>query len=132
MDNKCVCCGAVIPEGRQVCPSCENKRTRPKKKIIYADDLFAILRDDINISGSNLAKVRRHIAETPAVDAVEVVHGKWEAVKYTRHCNCDKASNSIEEYLYKCSACNRVAYKQPYGLNYCPNCGAKMDGDGNV
>ena len=20
----CVCCGAVIPEGRQVCPSCEN------------------------------------------------------------------------------------------------------------
>ena len=21
--EKCVCCGAVIPEGRQVCPSCE-------------------------------------------------------------------------------------------------------------
>lgn len=23
MDNKCVCCGAVIPEGRMVCPICE-------------------------------------------------------------------------------------------------------------
>lgn len=23
MDNKCVCCGADIPEGRQVCPKCE-------------------------------------------------------------------------------------------------------------
>lgn len=23
MDNRCVCCGSVIPEGRQVCPSCE-------------------------------------------------------------------------------------------------------------
>lgn len=23
MENKCVCCGAVIPEGRQVCPNCE-------------------------------------------------------------------------------------------------------------
>lgn len=24
--EKCVCCGAVIPEGRQVCPNCEAKR----------------------------------------------------------------------------------------------------------
>ena len=24
MDNKCVSCGAVIPEGRQVCPNCES------------------------------------------------------------------------------------------------------------
>ena len=23
MDNYCVCCGAIIPEGRQVCPICE-------------------------------------------------------------------------------------------------------------
>ena len=22
-ENRCVCCGAVIPEGRQVCPTCE-------------------------------------------------------------------------------------------------------------
>lgn len=21
--NKCVCCGAIIPEGRQICPNCE-------------------------------------------------------------------------------------------------------------
>ena len=27
MENKCVCCGADIPEGRQVCPNCENKTT---------------------------------------------------------------------------------------------------------
>lgn len=24
-DNRCVICGAVIPEGRQVCPECEEK-----------------------------------------------------------------------------------------------------------
>lgn len=23
--NLCVCCGAIIPEGRQVCPICEHK-----------------------------------------------------------------------------------------------------------
>ncbi len=26
MKNKCVCCGAIIPEGRQVCPNCEKHR----------------------------------------------------------------------------------------------------------
>ena len=38
MDDRCVCCGAVIPEGRQVCPSCESKAeskviTNPVKAI---------------------------------------------------------------------------------------------------
>jgi Lar family restriction alleviation protein len=25
MPERCVCCGEIIPEGRQVCPNCENK-----------------------------------------------------------------------------------------------------------
>lgn len=68
------------------------------------------------------------------VDAVEVVHGEWE--KYTD----DKfmgygADGRIRErkvYSYKCSKCwNYTAVKH----NYCPHCGAKMDGgntDGNL
>lgn len=24
-EERCVCCGAVIPEGRMVCPECERK-----------------------------------------------------------------------------------------------------------
>lgn len=24
-ENKCTCCGEPIPEGRQVCPACEEK-----------------------------------------------------------------------------------------------------------
>ena len=27
-DNRCVCCGRIIPEGRQVCPVCEEKAKR--------------------------------------------------------------------------------------------------------
>ena len=23
MEDRCVCCGAVVPEGRMVCPQCE-------------------------------------------------------------------------------------------------------------
>lgn len=27
MDNKCVSCGEIIPEGRQVCPQCEKRHS---------------------------------------------------------------------------------------------------------
>ena len=78
------------------------------KKLIYAEDLFCALRDDISINGANLAKVKRHIENAPAVDAVEVVHGRW--------------------VFWNCSECD---YETSDLTNYCPNCGAKMDGDGN-
>ena len=32
-ENQCVVCGEVIPEGRQVCPDCEEKHGRIKKDI---------------------------------------------------------------------------------------------------
>ena len=61
------------------------------------------------------------IDEAPTVDAVEVAHGKW-----------------IDEYPYvRCSECNAEwincrTDNEPKMFYYCPNCGAKMDGDGNV
>ncbi len=33
MEDKCVVCGAIVPEGRQVCPVCEGRQSW--KKIIY-------------------------------------------------------------------------------------------------
>lgn len=70
------------------------------------------------------------IIETePSADVAPVVHGKWKPVRYTTYCSCGK---SYETYHYLCTACNHVAYAQPYGLKYCPNCGAQMDRkDGN-
>ena len=50
---------------------------------------------------------------TPTVDAVEVVRGRW--IRY--RCLL------IDEYI--CSECKEF---YPYAYNYCPNCGAKMDG----
>jgi hypothetical protein len=35
MAERCVCCGAIIPEGRQVCPNCENVPLREKLVDIY-------------------------------------------------------------------------------------------------
>ena len=34
MENRCVCCGEIIPEGRQVCPRCE-------KDVESEDDLIS-------------------------------------------------------------------------------------------
>ncbi len=65
---------------------------------------------------SSLCGVLALVDAEPTVEAVEVVHGEW-----IRH-----------GYKWKCSACdmkiNIDGTPKENGLNYCPNCGAKMDG----
>ena len=63
---------------------------------------------------------RKLMEDAPAVDAVEVVHGRWEQKKHKIFGNT---------YDYVCSVCGCDYALAEY--NYCPNCGAKMDGDGN-
>jgi hypothetical protein len=55
------------------------------------------------------------------VDAVEVVHGRWiEKQEPITWCEDDV------EIFYECSVCQC----QNFGESpYCPNCGAKMDGE---
>jgi hypothetical protein len=59
------------------------------------------------------------IDQMPTVDAVEVVHGYW-----TFEENPDGYYHAI------CSKCDTGHDKDAYltRWNYCPNCGAKMDG----
>lgn len=52
--------------------------------------------------------------DTPAADVTPVRHGNWKQARYT------------EAPLYICSECDITAYK-PH--KYCPECGAKMDGE---
>jgi hypothetical protein len=60
------------------------------------------------------------IAQTGSVDAREVVHGHWIAIR-------DK--NFGGSLGLQCSVCRSRTRNK--GGNYCPNCGAKMGGDGN-
>ena len=65
-----------------------------------------------------------NIDNSPTVDAVEVVHGRWEKQEPDKHGNRKP----------KCSVCGEyhLAWWSDYThCYYCPNCGAKMDGDGN-
>ena len=77
----CVCCGAVIPEGRQVCIICGLK-TNYKQS---------------------------------TADVVEVRHGFWEQGDYY-------------DMGDVCSECGYDSFREPCNYNYCPHCGAKMDG----
>ena len=68
--------------------------------------------DRIHVGAPGAA--RKLIEEAPAVDAVLVVHGWW-----------------IEEAAYgfigRCSVCKKL-FDAAMPFNYCPSCGAKMDG----
>ena len=65
------------------------------------------------------------IDNAPDVDAVEVVYGRW--VGY------HEADIGYDEYGVRCSNCNFEVedHEVDFIMNYCPNCGAKMDGDRN-
>lgn len=65
----------------------------------------------------------QEINSIPAADVAPVVHGRWIHSRY------EDCSDQFE--LVKCSQCNHEAYAMAFyvrGGNYCPNCGAKMDG----
>ena len=65
-------------------------------------------------AGVDLREMLDEIENLPTIDAVPVVHGRWinQDSTYTR---------------YECSVCKA----RNYGGHerFCPNCGAKMDGD---
>ena len=70
----------------------------------------------VKVATQALDMVLQFIKEMPTVDAVEVVHGEWGEI-YTCH--------GERLWGYKCSRCEQ---DNPNKSNYCPNCGAKMDG----
>ena len=110
-----------------------------EKRLIDANALLEILDNSSESWARSLQAIRnwwphavgikdnivRVIKEMPAVDAVEVVHGEWEIIE-------DDYFDLVE---LKCSVCG-ASYgfedyedDTPMNYHYCPNCGAKMDGD---
>lgn len=72
--------------------------------------------------GTGLSIAKDILERTPTVDAVPVRHGKWIY------------GNDFHWYTASCNVCG---YQRRTDIkadrwnqwNYCPNCGAKMDGD---
>ena len=65
-EERCVCCGNVIPEGRQVCPNCERRigvvKVGDKIKIIY-------MKGEPHYSG--------RVGVVTHIDSTGQLHGTW-------------------------------------------------------
>ncbi len=100
-------------------------------RLIDADALFLHLRGNRGKETGSYSKGRnnginiaigaiRNEQICPTVDAVPVVHGRWIL---------EREPNG-KPYSFHCSVCDddfhRIGYK--ITSDYCPNCGAKMDG----
>lgn len=87
--------------------------------ILRAKANMAVLMD----AAPYFEKAAQILEKLPAADVVPVVHARWIHSRY------EDCSEQFE--LVKCSQCNHEAYAMAFyvrGGNYCPNCGAKMDG----
>lgn len=62
-----------------------------------------------------LKKVSNWLEEEPIIDCAPVKHGQWEHF------------NPNDKNAVSCSACD-YSFGRIFPANYCPNCGARMDG----
>lgn len=68
------------------------------------------------------------VDKAPAVDPVR--HGKWEECDYIEPCVHGFGTIRHTNAGLKCSNCVNVFKKDLlWKCNYCPNCGARMDGE---
>lgn len=89
------------------------------KEYIERAMAFAVLVDfpgELSPENIGLAVARKAIDALPAADVAEVRHGRWEEIR-------DPYGN-LEGWLCECG--REVKSKD----NYCPNCGAPMDKEG--
>ena len=87
-----------------------------KKEYIEREATLRNLADDLPYKGS----VKRVLMQAPAADVVEVKHGEW----VFEH---DPIKDPKKYFIrIVCSCCG---LKTGEVSNYCPKCGAKMDGE---
>lgn len=77
---------------------------------------------DVNLSAE---KFEAAISTIPTADVAPVVHGLWEREPASYWRWTPSGAVAVTRTTYRCGLCGRgTAVKS----NYCPNCGAKMDG----
>ena len=65
--------------------------------------------------------IRGKMESTPGADVAPVKHGEWIGYQTNSFKN---SSEGLKRKFYRCSICRTA---NAIRVNYCPNCGAKMD-----
>ena len=84
-------------------------------------DADALKLDIMCVYGSNPQYIN-WLNHAPTVDAVPVVHGEWLPI-----IEVNEYGEPYQSGVY-CSECGETSIYEP---NYCPNCGARMDEEGD-
>ena len=100
-----------------------------EKRLIDAsalDEKMEILKVRFKAQGRDAVAEDYNFVQTvlltaPTVDAVEVVHGRWEDFCRGKMCCCSVCKAEFD------NTCNEIHGE----WHYCPNCGADMRGDGD-
>lgn len=89
--------------------------------ILRAKANMAVLMD----AAPYFEKAAQMLEKLPAADVAPVVHGLWEEEPSSFWRWTPSGAVVVARTTYRCGLCGRgTAVKS----NYCPNCGAKMDG----
>ena len=90
-------------------------------RLIDAEKLITLFQDPIDYAD---VYVRRMIDVAHTIDAAPVVRGEW--------INTYADDEEIGDFVKHCSVCcNAIIKRLSASLNYCPNCGAKMESEGS-
>ena len=66
----------------------------------------------------------------PAADVAPVVHAHWQPYEDTVQCSSCGFGTFMDGYFFVHGECTH-ANDRSFRFSFCPNCGAKMDGDMN-
>lgn len=101
------------------------------------DEYASLRKIEFELCGGNLpekykAFVRRVLNDRnliPAADVAPVVHGRWDEVDWVELESGGHELIRTPNAGLRCSNCRNCFKKELlWKNNYCPNCGAKMDG----
>lgn len=102
-------------------------------RLIDGDKLFDVIDGKVPAPYEDSREAKeeclREISEAPTIDAVPVVHGRWDEVDWVEMESGGHELIRTPNAALRCSNCHNCFKKELLWKNsYCPNCGAKMDG----
>lgn len=104
------------------------KRVKKMSKYISAEKFVNKILENKLMSRESVAmRIFEIIKNLPSVDVAEIKHGKWE---YTALVDCELSEVKCSNCKFKITSTADIAVEFSE-YNFCPNCGARMNGNNN-